>query len=112
MDAKSPWSTQRISPKPLVNAMATRAGVLEGTVPVRRVKGLGDNVWAYLFDHEGVGTLAIWSAARPTRVSLPVGSQHTVEHVDIMGRRTTPAVHEGKVELTLDGSPQYVVWKR
>src|SRR6185369_81103 len=68
VDAKNPWMTQRISPKPAVNSLATCAGMLEGARPVRRVDGLGEHVRAYLFDRHGTSILAIWSTAEPRQI--------------------------------------------
>jgi hypothetical protein len=109
VDAPSPWSTQRISPKPAVNALATSAGVLEGARPVRRVKGLGEDVWAYLFERQGLSILAVWSAAGPKRVSLPVGESKSIEVLDIMGHDSQLEAQGGNVTLVADGSPQYLV---
>lgn len=109
VDAKSPWSTHRISPKPAVNAMATCAGLLEGAAPVRRVNGLGENIWAYLFDRHGTSILAIWSCARQKRAALPASNFSAVEVVDIMGRSAKIAVRKGVLDLPVDGSPQYIV---
>jgi len=109
VDGKSPWSTQRISPKPAVNALATCAGVLEGARPVRRVRGLGENVWAYLFDRQGTAVLALWSATGQSRVSVPVRHTTSVEVLDIMGHVNHVAVEKESLEFSIDGSPQYVV---
>lgn len=67
------------------------------------------NVWAYLFERQGTSVLAIWSAAAQKRVSLRVGESGSVERIDIMGHRSSVSVHGGAVDLTLDGSPQYLV---
>ena len=109
VDAPSPWSTQRISPKPAVNALATSAGVLEGARPVRRVNGLGEDVWAYLFERQGLSILTVWSAAGPKRVSLPVGEGKPIEVLDIMGHSSRLEAQSGNVALVADGSPQYLV---
>ena len=109
VDAKSPWSTRRISPKPTVNAIAACVNILEGARPVRRVTGLGENVWAYLFAREGASTLAIWSAAGQKRISLHVGSGAAIELIDIMGHDRRVPLRAGVLELNLDGSPQYLV---
>ena len=113
VDGKVPFATRRISPKPTVNAMATCADVLEGAAPVRRVQGLGDNVWAYLFERQGTPILALWTPAAVQRISLPVvappaGGQRP-EAVDIMGHTSEVSVVGGRVELTVDQSPQYLI---
>lgn len=108
VDAKSPWSTRRISPKPVVNAMAACVNALEGATPVRRVMGLGDNVWAYLFDRQGTSVLAIWSSAGQKQISLRVGNTKAVQATDIMGHSSQLDVRAGVLALSLDGSPQYL----
>jgi hypothetical protein len=106
---KNPWSTQRISPKPTVNAIAVCAGLLEGAAPVRRIKSLGDGVWAYLFERDGKSILAIWNPGGAKRVLLPADGVGAVDIVDIMGRASRRRTHDGVLEFTVDESPQYVM---
>ena len=112
VDAKSPWSTQRISPKPTVNAMAVCVGILEGARPVRRVESLGKDVWAYLFDKQGTPLLAVWSAGDTQEISLRLENPSSVELVDIMGHSASRPVQNGMLKLKLDGSPQYLIGAR
>ena len=109
VDAKSPWSTQRISPKPAVNALATCAEELEGARPLRRVEGLGESVWAYLFDRQGSYILAIWSASGQRQVSLAGIGEAPIEAVDIMGHTSRITPKGGTVQLAVDGSPKYLL---
>lgn len=113
VDGEVPFATTRISPKPTVNAMATCAGVLEGAAPVRRVEGLGENVWAYLFERRGTPILAIWAPAAAQRISVPVLAPttggKTIEAVDIMGHSSKVPVVDGRLALTIDQSPQYLI---
>ncbi len=109
VDGKSPWSTQRISPKPMVNAMAACAGVLEGAKPVRRINGLGENTWAYLFDRQGTSILTIWNSAGQSRASLKVRDGESFDMVDIMGHSSPLTARNGFLELFLDGSPRYIL---
>ncbi len=109
VDAKSPWSTQRISPKPAVSTLAVCAGLLEGAKPVRRVDGLGDNIWAYLFEHDGTSILTVWSASSRREISLPVTNSTGIEIQDIMGHSTRVIPRQGILALTIDGSPQYLL---
>lgn len=109
VDAKSPWSTRRISPKPSVNALATCAGVLEGAMPIRRVTSLGENVWAYLFDNQATAILAIWSASGHKQVSIPLDKNKTIEVIDIMGHSSRLVARNRSLELLVDGSPRYLL---
>jgi len=112
VDSKNPWMTQRISPKPAVNGLATCVGVLEGASPVRRVQALGENVWGYLFERRGTNILAIWTASGERQVSLSAGDVAKLEVVDIMGQSSIVPVKSGKVSLAIDGSPRYVLGLR
>lgn len=109
VDAKSPWSTQRISPKPLANAMAACVGVLEGAVPVRKIDSLGQNVWAYLFDRGGTPILAIWNCVGQSQVSFKVRDGATFDVVDIMGHSSEILGTKGRLELPIDEAPRYVI---
>jgi hypothetical protein len=106
---KNPWATGRISPKPSVNAIAVCAGLLEGATPVRRVRSLGEGIWAYLFERGGKSILAIWTPGGTKRVLVPSNGIGSVEITDIMGQLSQRIVHDGRLELNVDGSPQYVV---
>lgn len=108
VDAVNPWMTRRISPKPAVNALATCADVLEGAQPVRRVSGLGQDVWAYLFRRSGQPILAAWSCAGRKELSIACANK-TVRLVDIMGNSSQLTPINGKLCLAVDGSPQYLV---
>ena len=109
VDAPNPWGTQRVSPKPTVNAMATCVGLLEGATPVRRVRKLGPDVWAYLFDKDGKSILAIWTPQTPRRISVPAGDASTLRAVNIMGHESQLPAQDGQVDLTIDPSPQYLI---
>jgi hypothetical protein len=109
VDAKNPWMTRRISPKPAVNVLAACAGTLEGAKPIRRVAGLGDNLWAYLFESPLHSILAVWSSSGPRQLSLPAGNLKTLEVLDIQGHPSEIPVQAGRVTLNLDGSPQYLL---
>jgi hypothetical protein len=83
--------------------------VLEGAVPVRRITGLGENVWAYLFDRRGTPILALWTPGSERRVSLRADHDGPVEVLDIMGHSARMTVKDGVLELSVNGSPQYIV---
>ncbi len=105
-----PWHSKRVSPKPLVNAMATCVQMLEGTNPRRRLRDLGDDVWAYAFAREGKTVTAVWTAAGTRRVALPVARERTVEIVDFMGHGRRVAVSDGRVQVEAGEAPVYVVY--
>jgi hypothetical protein len=109
VDGKNPWMTQRITPKPAVNALATCVDVLEAAEPVQRITGLDGGMWAYLFKRENKFTLAIWNCAGQKEVSLPMGNIRSVRVTDIMGNGHELPVHDGKATLKVNGSPQYLV---
>ena len=109
VDAKSPWSTQRITPKPAVNALATCAEILEGANPVRRLEGFGGQIWAYEFNRQGKRILAIWSASGQRQVSVRVQDSGPRECIDIMGHSHQVDPRKGMLALAIDGSPQYLL---
>jgi hypothetical protein len=106
---RGPYVTRRVSPKPLVNAMAACVNVLEGATPQSRMRTLGDDVWAYVFARDGATITALWTTAAARNVALGVGNVPTVEILDFMGHasRITPVA--GSVSLAIDGAPIYVV---
>jgi hypothetical protein len=108
VDAGNPWMTRRISPKPAVNALATCADLLEGARPLRRVTGFRPPIWAYLFDRGDTEILAIWSSAGLQQISVTADPK-SGRVVDIMGRAGKMARRGGRIELTVDESPQYVL---
>lgn len=103
-----PFSTNHVSPKPSVNAMAVCIGELEGAKPLRRVTDLGKDVWAYDFDRNGTLVTAVWTQAGAKQVTLDVGSQKPVTVVDIMGHARSLPAENGKITLTADTAVQYV----
>ncbi|HTL16263.1 MAG TPA: hypothetical protein VL793_03450, partial [Patescibacteria group bacterium] len=109
VDAKNPWMTKHISPKPAVNALATCADLLERARPVRRVTALGKDVWAYLFRRDDIFILAVWSINGMKELSLPVGDKESVRLTDVMGRSSERLVRGGELRLRVDGSPQYLI---
>jgi len=109
VDAQSPWSTQHISPKPSVNALAVCVGMLEGAVPKRRVEGLGETVWAYAFERDGLSILAVWRTTGQASLALKVGKDKSFELVDIMGHTSQVASKQGVLEIPVDGSVHYLL---
>ncbi len=109
VDAKNPWGTHRISPKPAVNALATCAVVLEGAQPVRRVTAFGPDVWAYLFQRDETSILTVWSCGGQKEVSIPVRDLKPFRVVDIMGHNSEAPAKESKLCLAIDGSPRYIL---
>lgn len=104
-----PWNTQRVSPKPMVNAMAACVRMLEGAKPRGRITTLGRDVWAYVFERDGATLTAVWTPGQPTTVKLPVGRVRSVELVDILGHSRRVPAAGGRVEVPIDESPVYVV---
>jgi hypothetical protein len=103
-----PWSTKHVAPKPTVNAIAVCIGELEGARPVRRLTGLGEDVWAYAFDRDGTTVTAVWTPIGKKSVTLDVGDAKQVKVADIMGHPRTMAAEDGKVTLTAEPAVQYV----
>ncbi|MCC6444153.1 MAG: hypothetical protein IT210_11960 [Armatimonadetes bacterium] len=110
VDAPSgPWATKRISPKPMANAVAACAKLLEGAAPKTRIKTLGPDVWAYVFTRKGQTVTAAWTTGRKRKVLLPVGSARAAEVVNIMGHTSRAVPRSGRLALVIDDTPVYVV---
>lgn len=105
-----PWHSKRVTPKPLVNAMATCVQMLEGATPRRRVRGLGDGVWAYAFAREEQTVVAIWAVEGKRAADVPVPRARTAKVVDFMGHGRTVAVTGGAVQVEAGEAPVYVVY--
>jgi hypothetical protein len=105
-----PWFTKRTSPKPMVNAIAVCAQILEGAAPRGRIRTPDKNAWAYVFQKGGTKIAAAWSVGKAGTASLPIGKAKSAKVIDLMGRATRASVKNGRVRLTLDGSPRYVVF--
>lgn len=106
---RGPYLTRRVSPKPLVSAMAACVKVLEGALPQTRIRTLGDDVWAYVFARDGATTTALWTTGVARNVALGVGNVRSVEVLDFMGHATRITPLAGSVSLAIDGAPIYAV---
>ncbi len=69
---EGPWAARRVTPKPMVTAMAACARMLEGTRPVRRLRSLGEGVWAYVFADRDRRITVAWTPGKPRMVRVPV----------------------------------------
>ncbi|HWB53566.1 MAG TPA: hypothetical protein VG722_05215, partial [Tepidisphaeraceae bacterium] len=105
---KHPFTTDHVSPKPTVNAIAVCIGELEGAKPVRRLTDLGKNVWAYQFTRNGSTVTALWTPTGQQAVTLDVGIAKHVKIVDIMGHPRTLPINAGHIKLTAGPAVQYV----
>jgi len=102
------YAKARVSPKPVINAMATCAMELEGAKPLRRVSGLPSGVWAYEFAMPDHTVTAVWRREGDSQVSLPTGSAAAATVVDIMGRKTTVPCANGAIAVEASPSPLYI----
>jgi hypothetical protein len=111
-----------MQPLPIVAAYATLAHVLDGAKGVRPLdlpKPAPDGVYAYAFEREKGGVVALWLAEPcPDSPSLRVKPPGLVEVEDIMGNRPAKAVlSEGEWRVPISDSPVYLVsetvpWER
>lgn len=102
-----PWATKRISPKPMVNAMATCIRLLEGAGPKERLRGLGEDVWAYVFASPTQQVTALWTTGGQRSVAVPVSRRSQL--ISMMGRTQSVEPAGGKATLTLSSAPVYLV---
>ena len=105
----NPWGTKRITPKPMLNAIAVCAHLLEGAQPRTRIRSLGSDVWAYVFGRDHTTITAIWTTGVERTVEVAVGKRSFVEVVNIMGHSRREPVRSGAVRVAVDASPSYVI---
>lgn len=104
-----PWATQRISPKPMMNAIATCVRLLEGTRPGERIPGLGEGVWAYAFENDEQRITAVWTTGAPRTIAFPVAGPREVQVVSMMGRTRTIQPRQGVADLEISIAPVYLI---
>lgn len=105
---QGPWFTKRVSPKPLVTAMAACVRMLEGTRPVRRIRDLGADVWGYVFEDSGRRITCLWTPGNPRTVSLAVRAGRA-EAADIEGHPVAVVTRRGLLRIPIGSAPVYVI---
>jgi hypothetical protein len=106
-----PWSTKKISPKPAVPALAQAARILEGARPVKRMALPAGEDWGYQFDDAGRSIFVLWTIGPAKTLKVPVGQASAVEVQNMMGRSERLATPGGIAEISVDGSPRYILAK-
>ena len=109
-----PWATHRVTPKPMVNAIATCVRLLEGATPTHRIRTFGDDVWAYEFQTESQTILALWTTGQSRSMNLPRVAAGDVQVVSMMGATQGPAgpTGQGTLSVTIGSAPIYVLTPR
>ncbi len=102
-----PWATKRISPKPMVNAVATCVRQLEGAAPTERIRSFGPDVWAYSFLRGTEKTLVIWTTGSSRTVSVPA-SGALVQGVSMMGVTSSIPCLSGHAAIEIGSAPVYL----
>lgn len=98
---------QDMSDKPAYVAAKTLTTELKGYAFANRIRTGPDDDYLALFRKGGDYRLAAWTTGEPHAVTLPLDVKE-VEIVSRSGQRTKTEVKDGKLELKLTGSPQYV----
>ena len=98
---------QDMKDKPAFVAAKTPATELNGYAFVNRIRIGPDDDYLALFKKDGDYRLAAWTTGEPHTVRLPLEVRE-VEIVSRSGARSRTEVKNGKLELKLTGSPQYV----
>ena len=112
LDLPLPFSNTG-QPQELLLIMRTVHHTLSGTV-YRGKLNVGENVDAYLFEHNGRGVIALWTKAQmsgPTEVRLNLGGRPAL--VDLFGnatalRPTPDATEPGQIKVELGQLPVFV----
>jgi hypothetical protein len=103
-----PWGPAKAGPRPLVPAFAAQSLLLDGHTTAGAIEWLGGTKWGYVFEREGVVTLALWDyGSEPSEVSLPTGVKE-VEIFDWMGNELAGRTTRGNLPLSLGPEPVYI----
>jgi hypothetical protein len=108
VEGPNPWGTQRISPKPIVSALAAWVDELEGTKATGRLQFPDKSVWGYAFAKAGAPILAVWTTGERRTVELAAAAGGPVEQVDIMGHVTRLKPVRGVVWIEIGPDISYV----
>lgn len=98
---------QDMKEKPAFFAMKTLTTELNGYSYVNRIRPGSDEDYFALFRKGDDYRLAAWTTSEPHNVTLPVDFE-SAEIVSRSGERTSAAIKDGKLELKLTASPQYI----
>jgi len=99
---------QDMKEKPAFFAMKTLTTELNGYSYASRMRPTGsDDDYLALFQNDGDYRLAAWTVGEPHSIKLPVDFEQA-EIVSRSGERTKAEIRDGKLELKLTHSPQYV----
>lgn len=94
-------------PKPALFAMATAARMVDGQNYVGDLF-LKPDVGARLFEKDGTYTLVVWANDVEVPVEVPVGVP-SLQAVNVIGQESTLKTADGKLPLTANGDPVYLV---
>ncbi len=98
------------SATPALTAFKTITDTLNGYTCQRRLEGFGEGNYVVLFQNGDQRMLAVWTTDEKAThdIELGVTADTPVATVAMLGEKTTLVPIEGKLTLTLSGSPQYV----
>ena len=98
------------SPRPSISALSAACLFLDGKRCVTPIEGLGETALGYAYaGRDGKCVLALWDhGGEPHEIWIPVGRDE-VAVADIMGNVTRRKTKDGLLQLTLTGSPCYVL---
>jgi len=96
-----------LKPKPAYTAVKTLTTELDGYSFASRISGDSPEDYLLLFRKGDSYRLAAWTVGEPHSLSLPIDVEQ-VEIVSRSGERTKADIKNGRIELKLTNSPQYV----
>lgn len=95
-------------PKPTYMAAVAMTQLIEGTQSLGRLDYLDPEVFAYTFRRADKNLVALWAPHRKQTVTLNTGVE-SVTVYDIMGNSSTVKTPDGKITLTANEYPQYIL---
>lgn len=108
VEGPNPWGSQRLSPKPVVSALAAWVDQLEGTTVIGPLQFPDKDVWGYAFEKAGAPILALWTTGKRRTIQLAAAAEGPVEQVDIMGHVTRLMPTRGVVQVEVGPDISYV----
>jgi len=108
LNAKIPYGTDKIGPKPAAAAFAAMTSLLDGSNSVGPISKLSGTELGYRFQRNGTTILALWDYQTTSNASLPVPNSG-FQVCDWMGNCSAATGSGGSIHLTLSGAPTYLV---
>jgi len=106
LSSSRPYTTDKVSPKPVVPAYAAMTFLLDGHKSTGPIEGLGDKAWGYIYQGPEDVVMALWSE-ETKMVTIPMAPAQ-VEVFDWMGNSKLTPTDSGTLQIMIGPNPIYV----